>query len=48
VSERHPELLGLLLTRAVTERIVGIPFKEDARLVADHPEVERIMQKEIA
>src|SRR5215813_14957556 len=24
-----------------------IAFKEDARLVADHPDVERIMQKEV-
>jgi hypothetical protein len=47
LSERRLELLGLLLTRAVTERIVGIAFKENARLVASHPDIERIMQKEI-
>jgi hypothetical protein len=31
----------------MTQRIVGITFKGDARLVTDHPDIERIMQKEI-
>jgi hypothetical protein len=47
LRERLLELLGLLLTRAVAERIVGVAFKENAPLVASHPDIERIMQKEI-
>ena len=38
---------GLAAARAVAKRIIGIAFKENARLVADHPHIKRIVQKEI-
>src|SRR6185295_3662399 len=31
----------------MAKRIISIAFKANARLVADHPHVKRIMQKEI-
>jgi len=41
------EAFGLSSDSAVAEHIVGLAFKEDACLVACHPYVECIMQKEV-
>src|ERR1035437_1836256 len=44
---RCPHLLRLRFCPAMHDRIVGIPFEWQIRILAPHPHVERIMQKQI-
>src|SRR5262252_2965180 len=45
--KRCAQGLCLISTAAVADRIIGITFERDARMVPPHPPVERVMKKEV-
>ena len=42
-----PQRRGLVFTTTVTNRIIGIALEQYVRKIPAHPQVERIVQKEI-
>src|SRR5450759_5361722 len=46
-SYRCSHLLRFHLCPAMHDRIVGIPFERQMRILAPHPHVQRIMQKQL-
>ena len=42
-----PQCCGLVFITTVTDRIIGIALEQYVREVSAHPQIERIVQKEI-
>src|ERR1035438_4115523 len=46
-GNRCPHLLRLCLCPAMRNRIIGVPFERQMRILTPHPHIEHIMQKQI-
>jgi hypothetical protein len=46
-SDRSPQPSGLTLAAGVDNHVVAIALKQDTRIAPGHPQIERVVQKDV-